>query len=138
MVCHMNLSLRRIALACLAGSLTIGIAQAQGPTTQGPTTQEPAAEKQVAGDQQPAPKTVTAKEAAEEAARILNAQLDQAAMRPADQTRLTFNFTGAKWEAVLDWFCEEAGFSKQFDTFPPGTVNFVDKQTYSIGQHKTC
>ncbi len=130
----MNLSLRRIALACLAGSLTIGIAQAQGPTTQGPTTQEPAAEKQVAGDQQPAPKTVTAKEAAEEAARILNAQLDQAAMRPADQTRLTFNFTGAKWEAVLDWFCEEAGFSKQFDTFPPGTVNFVDKQTYSIGQ----
>ena len=116
-----------MALACLVGLLTVGIAVAQPPAAQPPA----GVAEQPAG-QVPAQ---TPAVLAAQAAQILNDQLDQLGTRPRDQARLKFNFTGAKWETVLDWFCEEAGLSKQFDKFPPGTVNFVDeKQTYSIAQ----
>ena len=71
----------------------------------------------------------------EDAARILNAQLDSINNRPQDQRGLRFNFTGTKWEDVFEWFCDQADLSQQFDQYPPGSVNFSDPtRTYSIAE----
>ncbi|MFG0260866.1 MAG: secretin N-terminal domain-containing protein, partial [Novipirellula sp. JB048] len=37
-----------------------------------------------------------------------------------------FNFSGAGWKDVLEWFVEQADLSLQVDRFPAGTVNYSD------------
>lgn len=39
---------------------------------------------------------------------------------------LRFNFSGASWGDVLQWFAEQADLSLQVDLMPAGTVNFTD------------
>ena len=69
--------------------------------------------------------------------------VDRAAVQPKatvearskDETRLRFNFRGASWETVLDWFLDEADLSGNFSQFPPGTVSFTDPtKSYSIAE----
>ncbi|WP_246112591.1 secretin N-terminal domain-containing protein [Allorhodopirellula solitaria] len=46
---------------------------------------------------------------------------------------LRFNFAGAPWSDVLQWFAEQADLSLQMDTMPAGTVNFSDpNKLYSV------
>ena len=51
------------------------------------------------------------------------------------QQRLVFNFNGASWPDVLQWYAGEADLSMQIDTYPTGTVNFSDPtRSYSPAQ----
>ncbi len=46
-----------------------------------------------------------------------------------------FNFSGASWKDVLEWFSEQADLSLQIDRFPAGTVNYVDpSRTYNAAE----
>ncbi|EMI20041.1 NolW domain protein [Rhodopirellula maiorica SM1] len=40
--------------------------------------------------------------------------------------KFVFNFSGASWKDVLEWFSEQADLSLQIDRFPTGSVNYVD------------
>ncbi|GAA5505066.1 secretin N-terminal domain-containing protein [Novipirellula caenicola] len=42
------------------------------------------------------------------------------------QEKFVFNFSGASWKDVLEWFSEQADLSLQIDRFPTGSVNYVD------------
>lgn len=53
-------------------------------------------------------------------------------VKPGDR-ELVFNFTGADWQDVLKWLADEAGLSLQVDSYPTGTVNFIDNsRTYDV------
>lgn len=69
------------------------------------------------------------------------AQLPEAGEQATDSaatasTRpLQFNFSGAPWREVLQWFAEQADLSLQMDGAPSGTVNFADTgRNYSVGE----
>ncbi|HBJ37766.1 MAG TPA: general secretion pathway protein [Planctomycetaceae bacterium] len=52
---------------------------------------------------------------------------------PTD-VELVFNFSGADWREVMQWIADEAGLSLQADSYPKGTVNYVDNsRTYRLG-----
>ncbi|WP_372718475.1 secretin N-terminal domain-containing protein [Novipirellula sp.] len=42
------------------------------------------------------------------------------------QEKFVFNFSGASWKDVLEWFSEQADLSLQIDRFPNGSVYYVD------------
>ena len=68
----------------------------------------------------------------EEAVRSL-----MAALPPQQDARpdLMFNFSGASWQDVLEWFAGEADLSLQVDRTPTGTVNFRDPtRSYSVAE----
>ena len=69
----------------------------------------------------------------EDAARYLNEQLGQGPVQ--DQRMLQFNFSGAQWKTVLEWFASEAQLSSNFNQYPAGTVSFTDPdRKYSISE----
>ena len=71
----------------------------------------------------------TAKAVAERVAR------ESAPRRSTEPRTLRFNFTGASWQDVLDWFAEQADLSLQIDRAPAGTVNFVDpNRQYTVDE----
>ncbi len=101
-------------------------AAAQQESAQQESAQPAAAQAPV-----PDPKDVNA----QQAAKILLEQLDGNTKRDQMGTRLSFNFTGADWSDVLNWFSKEADLALQLDKPPAGTVNFVDPtRTYSVAE----
>ncbi|MCL2744021.1 MAG: hypothetical protein FWE67_09225 [Planctomycetaceae bacterium] len=42
-----------------------------------------------------------------------------------------FNFRGAAWRDVIEWFAEQAGLSLQADLTPQGTLNLTDTKAYT-------
>ncbi len=66
----------------------------------------------------PNPADVTA----EQAAQILADALPPA----AGEKGLRFNFAGASWDDVLEWFAEQSDLSLHYDKAPVGSVNFRD------------
>ena len=40
---------------------------------------------------------------------------------------LLLNFRGTPWKDVLEFIAEEADLAKQFDVYPPGSVNYIDR-----------
>ncbi|MEM6366600.1 MAG: hypothetical protein AAF745_19395, partial [Planctomycetota bacterium] len=51
------------------------------------------------------------------------------------ETGLQFNFSGAAWGDVLQWFAEQADLSLQMDATPSGTVNFSDpSKRYTVAE----
>lgn len=54
--------------------------------------------------------------------------------KPPTDVELVFNFSGADWREVMQWIADEAGLSLQADSYPKGTVNYVDNsRTYRLG-----
>ena len=92
----------------------------------GPTAEpaETGAEGEPAADPLPKPADVTAQQAAQ----IL---LDSLPPESGDG-KLRFNFSGASWGDVLDWFAEQADLSLHYERAPEGSVNFRDPtRTYT-------
>tara|TARA_R110002049_G_scaffold2750_2_gene21593 strand:- start:432322 stop:435372 length:3051 start_codon:yes stop_codon:yes gene_type:complete len=61
----------------------------------------------------------------------------EAALPPQNdaEPKLTFNFSGASWSDVLEWFSNEADLSLQVDRPPTGTVNFRDPtRSYTVAE----
>ncbi len=55
--------------------------------------------------------------------------------KPPTDVELVFNFSGADWRDVMQWIADEAGLSLQADSYPKGTVNYVDNsRTYRLGE----
>lgn len=62
-------------------------------------------------------------------------QAAQQSSAAAETAQLQFNFSGTRWEDVLRWLADEADLSLQADRFPPGTLNFTDRdRTYSTSE----
>jgi type II secretory pathway component GspD/PulD (secretin) len=51
-----------------------------------------------------------------------------------EDVRLTFNFRYQPWQDVLDWFADQSGLSLVLESPPPGTFNFRDSRSYSVGE----
>ncbi len=93
------------------------------------TTAEP--EQKVEPVREPAPVTAPAPAASVEAKPVVSAPKSE---KPRGDS-LVFNFTGASWKDVLEWFSEQADLSLQIDRFPAGSVNYVDpSRTYSVSE----
>jgi type II secretory pathway component GspD/PulD (secretin) len=59
-------------------------------------------------------------------------QLPQGLERTSDG-KLRFNFEGAQWEPVINWFADECGFSLQpTDDYPEGSFTYHDDEEYTI------
>ncbi len=59
--------------------------------------------------------------------------VDEAVGSARGDRSLRFNFEGAGWETVLEWFAQEADLSLQLDQIPQGTVRFTDpNRAYSV------
>ncbi len=55
--------------------------------------------------------------------------------KPPTDVELVFNFSGADWRDVMQWIADQAGLSLQADSYPKGTVNYVDNsRTYRLGE----
>ena len=48
--------------------------------------------------------------------------------------KLTFNFRYQPWREVLDWFAEGADLSLVLESPPPGTFNYQDTRSYTVGE----
>ena len=118
-----------ICVAC-AHSFAQDVGANTGADTQAEqATDKPDSDARSESDQGPANQASDV--TVEEAVRALEAELP-----PVNQEReLSFNFSGASWKDVLDWFSKEADLSLQIDRMPTGTVNFRDpSQTYSVSE----
>lgn len=59
----------------------------------------------------------------------------QEAVRAESEAELRFNFSGADWRSVLQWFSDEADLSLQLDQVPIGSFTFADPtRSYSIDE----
>ncbi len=52
----------------------------------------------------------------------------------AKDGQLSFNFRYQPWKDVLDWFAQQADLSLVLESAPPGTFNYQDTRSYTIGQ----
>ncbi|MGL4942741.1 MAG: secretin N-terminal domain-containing protein [Thermoguttaceae bacterium] len=50
---------------------------------------------------------------------------------PPEQRKLRFNFRHQPYKDVVEWFAEQAGLSLEIASFPAGTFNYSDPNTYS-------
>jgi hypothetical protein len=57
---------------------------------------------------------------------------DAAGSRASSAMRWRFNFRGAPWKEVLEWFSTIADRPLWADEFPKGTFNYVDRKPYSL------
>src|SRR5690606_12398163 len=48
--------------------------------------------------------------------------------------RLRFNFKGAPYQEVLEWFAEQADLSLVLESPPPGTFNYRDSKSYTAAE----
>lgn len=48
--------------------------------------------------------------------------------------KLQFNFQGAKWSSVLNWFAKQAGLSLVMDSEPPGVFSYSDTKEFTPAQ----
>ena len=54
---------------------------------------------------------------------------------PSDAGELRFNFSGTNWQAVLEWFAEQADLALQVDQPPLGTFSFSDPtRSYTVSE----
>lgn len=51
-----------------------------------------------------------------------------------DDRRISFNFGGAPWSAVLQKLAEEAGYALEIKSNPPGTFSYSDSSTHSVAE----
>lgn len=59
----------------------------------------------------------------------------QEAVPTESEAELRFNFSGADWRSVLQWFSDEADLSLQLDQVPIGSFTFADPtRSYSIDE----
>ncbi|NND98978.1 MAG: general secretion pathway protein, partial [Pirellulaceae bacterium] len=131
----MNSSLRAFAAVCLTAVFLTGHLTAQEAATDTPSTNaadEPATANTDTPDSQfPDPASVTPAQAA----KILESQLGRQDDRDGNDVQLRFNFAGASWQDVLEYFATEADLALQIDQPPAGTVNFSDPtKTYSLSE----
>lgn len=52
----------------------------------------------------------------------------------AGERRISFNFGGAPWSAVLQKLAEEAGYALEIKSNPPGTFSYSDSSTHSVSE----
>jgi type II secretory pathway component GspD/PulD (secretin) len=95
----------------LAFAPTSASAQTDVPVTAGDSAQTPTVAPAVSQDA-PQPKVVPTASA---------------------DPKLQFNFTGADWPTVLNWFASQADLSLQLDVVPSGSFSYIDpNRTYDV------
>ncbi|QDT04750.1 Bacterial type II/III secretion system short domain protein [Rubripirellula lacrimiformis] len=105
------------------------------------TTGNPLAAQQPATDVAPAaaavPVTDVPEKAAEKPAEESQSDRAEPLVKPTAKVGadLRFNFSGAEWRSVLEWFSDEADLSLQLDQIPMGSFTFTDPtRSYSIDE----
>ncbi len=64
-----------------------------------------------------------------------NLQLNEShPVNVGEQNRLQFNFLGASWNEVLDWFVKEAKLNMEWRELPSGEFNLKTESTYSVSE----
>lgn len=98
----------------------------------------PTAVGQAAGGQTAAGQTAAGQAAGGQQSSSEGAAVAPGAFAPSKadaNAELRFNFSGADWRSVLQWFADEADLSLQLDQVPIGSFTFTDPtRSYSIDE----
>jgi len=148
----MRAVLRYLILSCLCGMFTAGIAEAQQVdyslvgqpnfSAQLNLTDEQRAEIATLIDKRLQDLVATSPEGRgkvlamsdQSIAAVLTDEQKLAFKGMLESGKLQFNFRGAKWSSVLNWFAKQAGLSLVIDSEPPGVFSYSDTKEFTPAQ----